>query len=490
MRPSKPARIAVLLFSMVLFSLIPATGLAQKGSAAEGIMEKSPQAEEFDKRALERLRKLTPGEVEALDRRLAEALTLFYDREFARALPIFREISDRVETLDVMFWTASCAAGAGETEAAVEKFQRMLQIDPNLHRVRLELATTYFGLGRYDDARQELNKVLEAKPPEAVRNNIQTLLAAIDEKTKRLYTSVRGSLGIQRDRNVSAGPDKDYIIIPEGGGTIGPLTNTQRALRDYVTVGNLSGTALYDFGDKGGWMWNNTGSFYNTHNMKYYEFDYTQLRVTSGLWWVGQQSIWKLPVGWAYNSYGHEDLYDSYDFSPSYEYFFTPTFSLQGLYSYVRDTYVYSAVAADNKTGQDAETRTWELNPNFYFNDKKDILSFYVSREDSNAKDHVYTYDAYNWAVSYFKSFNIFNWDMEFYTRYKYTKKDYKEPAVLWPAEYDRRDKRSNFYIVLSRNFSKNLFASVSYNYINNYSNTELYDFEKYVYAFNIGFKF
>ena len=61
---------------------------------------------------------------------------------------------------------------------------------------------------------------------------------------------------------------------------------------------------------------------------------------------------------------------------------------------------------------------------------------------------------------------------------------------MLWPVNFDRRDERHNFYIVLSRNFSKHLFASISYNLINNYSNTELYDFEKYVYAFNVGFKF
>ena len=173
MRPSRLMWIAILLFPIALFSLLPPSSLAQKDSGGEGITEKSPQAEEFDKKALEKLRKLTPREVEELDRKLAEALTLFYDREYARALPIFREISDRVETMDVMFWTASCAASAGETEASIEKFKQMLQIDPNLHRVRLELATTYFGLGRYDDARQELNKVLEAKPPEPVKNNIQ-----------------------------------------------------------------------------------------------------------------------------------------------------------------------------------------------------------------------------------------------------------------------------------------------------------------------------
>lgn len=490
MGPSRLLRIAILLFPIILFSLLPASGLAQRGPGGEGMTDKSPQAQEFDKKALEKLQRLSPKEVEELDRKLAEALTLFYDREYARALPIFRELSDRVETLDVMFWTASCAAGAGETDAAIEKYGKMLQIDPNLHRVRLELATMYFGMGRYDDARQELNKVLEAKPPDSVKANIQKLLAAIDEKTKRVFANVRGALGMQYDTNVSAGPDTDFITIPQGGGTIGPLSNTQKKLSDWVAVLNASGNVLYDMGDKSSWMWNSTGSFYNTHNMRYYEFDYTQVRLTTGPWWVGQQSVFKVPLGYAYNNYGHEDLYNSYDFTPSYEYFFTPNFSLQGLFSYVRDTYQYSAVPADDKTGQDGTNRIWEVNPNFYFNNRRDIISLYMGTEDFLSKDKIYTYEAMNWAISYYKSFNVFAWDMEFYARYKYTLKDYEEPALLWPVNHDRKDKRSNLYLVLSRNFSKNLFASLSYNWINNYSNTELYDFEKFVYSFNVGFKF
>jgi hypothetical protein len=366
----------------------------------------------------------------------------------------------------------------------------MLAVDPNLHRVRLELATVYFGLGRYDDARRELDTVLEAKPPETVKQNIEKLLAAIDERTKRLFYNIRGSLGIQRDSNVSAGPDKATIIIPEGRGTLGPLTETQQSVPDTVAVFNVAGNALYDFGERGSWMWNNTGSFYQTHNFENYKFDYTQMRVSTGPWLVGPQSVLKLPVGYAENVYEHEHLYDSVDLSPSFEWFFTPNFSLQGSFSYMRDTYFYSTVLADDKTGQDAITRTWEINPNFYFNNRRDILSFYISTDNSNAKDITYTYDALNLAVSYFKSFNWSNWDMEFYARYKWTKKDYEEPALLWPPEYDRRDKRHNFYFVLSRNISKNLFASLSYNLIYNDSNTELYEFTKSVYGFNVGFKF
>ncbi len=453
-------------------------------------MGKSPKAEEFDRESLQKLRRLPPAQVEELDAKLAEALTLLYDREYGRALPIFREISDTIETMDVMFWTASAAAGAGEADAAIERYKRMLEIDPNLHRVRLELATLYFGMGRYEDARAELQGVLEAKPPESVRNNIERMLAAIDERTKRLFAAFRGSIGIQRDGNVSAGPDKQFITIPEGGGIIGPLTDTQKNLSDWVTVGTAFGSATYDFGERGSWLWNSTGAFYQTHNMRYYQFDYTQSRATTGPWWTGRKSILKLPVGYAYNMYEHEDLFHAYDVSPSYEYFFTPWFSLQGTFSYARETYAYSAVPDDDKTGQDGLIRLWELNPNFFFNDRKDILSFYISDEDANTKNRVYTYDGINLAVSYFKLFTLLNGEMEFYARYKFTKREYATPAVLWPAAFLRTDERHNIYVVLSRNISKNLFASLSYNLINNESNTELYDFEKDVWAFSIGFKF
>lgn len=476
-----PAIISIFLFASLSFG--------QQKTQPAGSIEKSERSEEFDRKAQEKLERMTPEEVEALDKKLAEALTLFYDRDYAKALPIFREISDRVETMDVMFWFGSAAAKAGESELARKKFRQMLEIDPNLHRVRLELATLYFGLGRFKEAKQELSTVLKAKPPKTVKNNIERLLAAIDAKTKKLYTNVRFSLGIQRDRNVSAGPDKEFINVPEGG-TIGPLTNTQKELRDWVVVANFAGNALYEVGRKGGWMWNTTGSFYQTHNLRYPEFDFTQWRLTSGPWWTGKRSILKMPLGYAGNIYEHESLYKTLDFSPSYEYFFTRNFSLKGLYSYVWDNYRYSAIAVDDKTGQDNINRILEINPNFYFNNRNDILSFFLTDENVNAKERRWSYSAVSPAVSYFKHFGFLGRDMEFYTRFKYTKRDYDTPALLWPAGFLRTDKKYNFYAVLSRNFSKNWFASFSYNFINNESNTDLYDFDKYIYGFSVGVKF
>lgn len=477
------------LIAASLFVVAPA--IPAKAAPEEGAgLTKSPEAEEYDRKALKKLQQMSPEEVAELDKKLAEALTLFYDREYARALPIFREISDTVETMDVSFWLGSCAAKAGETDLAIQKFQEMLAIDPDLHRVRLELAGVYYRLGRYAEARQELETVLEAEPPDPVRENIEKLLASIDAKTRRLYGNFRASFGVQRDRNVSCGPDHESIAIPGGRGTL-TLAEDQQALRDWVVVLNMSGNALYDIGDRRGLMWNSTGMVYNTRNASNAQFDFLHWRVTTGPWWVTQRSVFKMPLGYAENLYEHDHLFDTWDIGPSYEYFITPWFSLKGTFVYARDTYEpNNPPPLENKTGQDNLKRTYEMASNFYLNNRRDILTFAVSHDDVNAKEERFSYDAMNWSVAYFKPFEMFGWDMEFYGRYRYTLKQYETNALLWPPGYDRKDKRHNLYLVLSRNIGEHYFASLSYNVIDNQSNTELYDFEKYIYGFNVGYKF
>ena len=486
MKPGRIKEIAVLAAAVISCVFLTTIASGQTGADTPDPIGKSPLAEEFDKKALDKLGEMTPEEVEALDNMLALALTLFYDREYSKALPIFRDVADRVETMDVMFWYGTCASKAGENEFAIKGFKQMLEIDPNLHRVRLELATVYFRMEQYEDARRELKTVLEAEPPEAVKNNIEKLLASIDAKVKRLYTNLRFSLGIQRDSNVSTGPGGELIDVP-GGGTI-TLTDTQSALPDWVAVANFYGNALYDHGKKGGWMWETTGSFYQTHNLKYHQFDFTQWRVSTGPWLVAPRWVLKLPVGYADNIYEHDGLYDTRDFGPSYEYFFNRYFSLRGTFGYLQNTYRSSPPPFD-RSGQDNVNRIFEINPNLYFNNRKDILSLFASHENLDAKELRWTFDAYNLAASYFKRLDWYDWDLEFYSRYKFSRRDYAAPALLWPAGQDRRDTKHSFYMTLTRNFLKRFFGSLSLNYIRNNSNTDLYDFDKYVLGFHLGVK-
>jgi tetratricopeptide (TPR) repeat protein len=460
----------LLFFTSVSFAQISTPFKGQKNIVLAKLTEK-------DKKAHKKLSQMSQEEVKELDKKLANALTLFYDREYAKSLAIFKEIASQVETMDIMFWLGQSAMKVGETELATKKFTDMLDIDPTLHRVRLELATCYFQIGRYDDARDELSAVLKAEPPEAVRKNILKLLAAIDERARKVFINLRLSQSIQKDTNISSGPEEERI--PVSGGIL-LLTEKQRELEDWVTVTNFYGNILYDVGARNGLAWNTTGSFYRSHCFDYYEFGFLQGGATTGPWLIGKRSILKLPIGYSYSEYGHEHLFDTTSFSPSYEYHFTNYFSLRGFFSHRDEKY-----AASDKEGYDSVNRIYELSPSFYFNNRQDMITLAISHENSNARLNRHSFEARHYSISYFK--RILK-EMEFFARYRYTDREFDTKPLLYTK--DRKDTRHSFYAVLSRNFLKYYFASLYYNYISDDSNADLYDFDRNIYGLSVGVKF
>jgi tetratricopeptide (TPR) repeat protein len=430
-----------------------------------------------NREAIEKLRKLPPEKIASLDGKLVEALTLYYDGKFAQALPIFNLIAADVETMDIMWWLGTSAMNVGETRLAVEKFQRMLAIDPKLYRVRLELAAAYFQLKQYDDARRELQIVREAGPPEAVLKNIDRLLVAIDESTRTLYWNVRFSQGVQWDSNASSGPDQQVLNVT--GGTL-TLNNDAKQISDWASVTQLSGNVLYDFGPKQGFMWNTTADIFNQFYFDHGKFNYTLADVSTGLWWVGPNDVIKLPLGVAKQEFGSDPLSTVYHFKPSWEHYFTPYFSLKGLYGYSKERFMETV----NQV-QDNVTRRYELTPSFYLLNRRHIISLSLGREDASADARRFSYTAPYAALSYYTRFAT---DTELFLRYQYSNRDYKGAPLLYTEE--RVDRRHGFTAVVSQMLRKNVFASLAFNYIDNRSNLELFSFRKQTYTLSLGFHF
>ncbi len=475
-------------FFLLLFALVFILGpvCAQdtpKAFTTKAIIQKSKAARAFDEKARAKLEQLSPQEVKALDDKLAKALTLFYEHDYARALPLFQEVAARVETMDIKFWLASCARGAGKLELAIKKYREMLDIDPGLHRVRLDLAATQFQTGKYQEARENLKTVLAANPPDSVKSNIEKMLASIDERTKKLFPHLRLGIGIQRDSNVSAGPDRSTIGTPSGG--LIRLSKTQKEVSDWVGVLSGAGSVVYDFGKRNGFMWNGAATVYFTRNSDYDEFDFGFWRVSTGPWWVGSRCVVKVPVGYGKAYYNDDSLYKTWDFAPSLEYFFVRWLGIKATFAYVDEDY-----DARDREGQDNINRIAEIRANFYLNSRKDIISVFYSDENLNAKDHGYSYDGYNLGISYFKKLP---WDLECYLRYKYSNRDYHgqpQPARIFGFTGDREDERHNFYAGITRNFSKYCFGTLYFNYIDNDSNTPFYKFDKTILGLQVGIKY
>ncbi len=419
----------------------------------------------------------TANKVAALDDKLAEALTLYYDGKFAQALPIFNSISADVETMDLMWWLGTTAMNTGDTKLTIAKFQKMLAVDPGLHRVRLELAAAYFQLKQYNEARRELEIVKQANPPQDVQKNIDRLLAAIDESTKKVFWNVRFSQGIQWDSNISSGPDQKELSVT--GGTLSLADDTKK-LGDWASIENFSGNVLYDLGDKGGFMWNTTADVYNQFYFHYGKYNYLLGDVTTGPWWVGPNDIAKVPVGISKQEYGSSPLSTIYHIRPSLEHYFTPYFSLRGQFSWSRENFMDSSNYNLNNT-----TTRYELTPNFYFMNRRHIVSLNIGYELSIADSRSFTYTAPYAAISYFTRFPT---KTDLFLRYQLGERNYKAAPVLYNDE--RVDRRQSWSIVLSQEFLKHYFTSFAFNYIDNHSNDELYSFTKETYTLSVGFYF
>jgi len=472
---------AILLFLMT-FLLIPCAGAQPQsptGSEAEAQTQPTGEAgfKKANQEAIKKLRRMSPEEIKALDEKLAEALILYYDRKFARALPIFKEIAGKVETMDIMFWVGTSAMKVGETQLAIQNFKKMLAIDPKLHRVRLELATTYFTTGKYDEARQELEVVQAASPPPGVQKNIARLLAAIEERTKKVFYNLRLSQGVLWDDNISAGPEQKELAVV--GGTL-TLDTESAKLRDEGAVTNVAGNVLYDIGEKNGLMWNTAASFYNLAYFDHGQFNYMTMDLTTGPWWADRRDILKIPFGYKEQEYGSNRLAYTFHVDPNYEYYFNQYFSLKGLYSYNYTDYYASENSVLNN-----DKHRFELTPNFYLLNRRHILSATAGYENCNADASRFSYDGPYYTFSYFAGFPT---STELFLQYQWFRREYNGKPTLY-NDY-RVDERRSFTAVLSQGFLKYFFASFAFGYTDNDSNCKLYTFDRTTYTASVGCRF
>ena len=71
---------------------------------------------------------------------------------------------------------------AGQPRKAVFLFRQILARDPNLPRVRLELARAYFMMQSWSESRAEFVSVLSGDIPLAAKKNILRFINAIDAR--------------------------------------------------------------------------------------------------------------------------------------------------------------------------------------------------------------------------------------------------------------------------------------------------------------------
>lgn len=158
----------------------------------------------------------------------------------------FQEMLQQPANLDVLFKFATLASQTGDLEGAVSALERMLLINPDLPRVRLELGVLYYRLGSFEVARTYLEAALKAPnmPPD-VRARAEKFLAEVQSRQNPSRLSADFFLGWRYQTNANLGPSSSSVRL---FGQSANLNQSSTGAPDWGVVASAQFRHSYDFG--------------------------------------------------------------------------------------------------------------------------------------------------------------------------------------------------------------------------------------------------
>ena len=102
--------------------------------------------------------------------------------EHARVFLLRAKPSGEEERIERLFLLGRIEMRLGRTRAAAGRFEKILELRPDLTRVRLELARVYTMLGEHDRARLQFGETLGETLPSSVEAAVEDYLARIDAR--------------------------------------------------------------------------------------------------------------------------------------------------------------------------------------------------------------------------------------------------------------------------------------------------------------------
>jgi tetratricopeptide (TPR) repeat protein len=191
----------------------------------------------------------------------------------------FKAMAADPGNLDKTFRFAELASQIGDLEGAVSALERMLLLNPNLPRVRLELGVLYYRLGSQAAARAYIVRALESPDlPPPVRERAEKVLAMIDKAAAPSKLSGLAMVGLRYQSNANAAPGGDIKI----GGIDAHLDQTSTATKDFNAFALSTLRHLYDLGTQYGDMLDTQLVVYGARQFKRSDVNLAYASLTSG----------------------------------------------------------------------------------------------------------------------------------------------------------------------------------------------------------------
>lgn len=270
-----------------------------------------------------------------------EAIALFNKGEFEKAYKLFNNLySIKSDDTQVNFYLGRCALELKMYDDAVAAFERVLIVEPNHDRGRLELARAYFEQKEFGSAEAEFDEVLTSNNlPKEVKENILKYKEAINKTKQKHYISGFGSFGIGYDSNINNGiGTKDYTIPSFG------LSLTGEAPKEDYYHTEIAGiNHIYDMKDiKNGLVWQDNIVLYSQTYRHFIENNARYIGLTSGP--AYRTGEYELSLGLTADKliFGGLDYMYSVGIAPKASYKLSDAWILEGGYTFKEKYYYYN----------------------------------------------------------------------------------------------------------------------------------------------------
>ncbi len=192
----------------------------------------------------------------------------------------FQRMLNNPGDLDITFAFAELAMRYGDFEGAISALERMLLINPDLPRVRLELGVLYFRIGSYAIARSYLQEALRAKDmPEKLRNRVEIYLSEANKRLSRHKFFGSIAMGARYQSNANGGPSSPAVLV---GGVIATLNDEFTQQADYNLFSAIDLRHRYDLQRQDRSEIDTRISFYEAKQQDQEQLDLYYLRLSSG----------------------------------------------------------------------------------------------------------------------------------------------------------------------------------------------------------------
>ena len=374
----------------------------------------------------------------------------------------------------------------GDLFKSIEIFETILSNQPGLNRARLELAISYHLTRRYQDAKEELTKVLnDPETPDEVKISITAYLAQLSSDIKtasqRSTSSMYISAGIFTDSNINLGPGKDFTgVTPEtqeqsGSGGQFMLTYSHRSRASQALH---MGGSIVDFE----WL-TQASAFSRAYGSKDTDFNLSVLTLNTGPALIADKK-WRTAFNFTIDKiiFGMEDYAQYVGINPFFTYSIMKDFEI---------TFENTTAAREydqlNDQGLTGTMTTWNIDLAKFYERQSIGIQGGVRYHDNGASDSTLHYTG----AEYYIGGQMPAWD-DALAYLTVSSRDYKYKAIDTAKGYTEIRDETELLAVLgvSHDFRTGMLRSwtlnAQYTFTDNDSNIVETEYSRDTYAINL----